>query len=63
MIYITVSGNVTIARGLLFVPHAPNASNWKDTSKYPKSARALTIHRTPKTQATKKHTHRQVKQS
>lgn len=40
MIHVTVSGNVTIARGLLFVPHAPNANNWKDTSKYPKTARA-----------------------
>lgn len=42
MIHVTVSGNVTIARGLLFVPHAPNASNWKDTSKYPKTAWAKT---------------------
>lgn len=38
MIHLTWHGNVTIVRGLSSVPQGPNASNWKNTSKYPKRA-------------------------
>ena len=42
MIHLTWHGNVTIVRGLSYVPQGLNASNWKNTSKYPKRAKTTT---------------------
>jgi hypothetical protein len=42
MIHLTWNGNVTIVRGLSYVPQGLIASNWKNTSKYPKRAKTTT---------------------